>query len=343
MVKEVNKASRLRVAAIQLVSKLGNAEENMRHAMPFIKQAALQGAKLIVLPEMYLSGYAMVKRVWDLAEPEGGPIEQWLTGTSKRLGVYLGAGLIEAVGEDFYNTFVIAGPDGKVAGRVRKTQSEFMLFKAGDLNSHVIDTAIGRIGVGICADNHKTFLPKLMQEREVDILLMPHAWPIPYKLSRLISEKDIEDADDNARGYAALFAKMLGIPVIFVNHTGPMEGGRWLGILGRLMDAEHMRYAGYSAIVDSDISVKSRMGRDEGLLIADVTLDPARKVKGAIPDYGGWTHPGVALMRKIILPAEIGMGKLSYRFSAVRKQKARAASSRLKLYAESAPKVMNTI
>ncbi len=330
MAMEVKKASRLRVAAIQLVSKLGSAEENMRHAMPFIERAAGQGAKLIVLPEMYVSGYAMARQVWDLAEPEGGRTEQWLTGTSKRLGVYLGAGLVEAVGDDFYNTFVVAGPDGKVVGRVRKTQTEYILFKAGELDSHVIDTALGRIGVGICADNHKTFLPKLMQERDVDILLMPHAWPVPFKLSGLISEKDIRDADENARGYAALFAKMLGVPVVFVNHTGPMEGGRWLGILGRLMDAEHMRYAGSSTIVDSDLSVKSRLLREEGVLVADITLDPSRKIKGTIPDYGGWIHPGEPLLRKVILPVEIGRGKLAYSLSRERKGKARAISSEQK-------------
>jgi len=299
----------------------------MRHAMPFIEQAAREGARLIVLPEMYVSGYAMVKRIWDLAEPAGGPIEQWLTSTSKRLGVDLGAGLIESDGEDLYNTFVIAGPDGKVAGRVRKTQTEYMLFKAGELGSHVIATAIGRIGVGICADNHNTFLPRLMQEEGVDVLLMPHAWPVPYKLSGLISEKDIRDADENARGYAALFVKMLGVPVVFVNHTGPMEGGRWLGILGRLMDAEHMRYAGYTTIVDSDLSVKAQIGRDEGVLVADVNLDPSRKVKGAIPDYGGWIHPGEAILRTGLIPVESYLGKRSYRLSKERKQKALHVSS----------------
>lgn len=269
----------------------------------------------------------MVRAVWDLAEPEGGPIEQWLTGTSKRLGVYLGAGLIEAAGEDFYNTFVIAGPDGKIAGRVRKTQVEYMLFKPGELSSHVIDTLIGRIGVGVCADTHMTFLPKLMQEQGVDILLMPHAWPIPYKLSKLISEKDIKDADENARGYAALFVKMLGVPVMFVNHTGPIEGGRWAGILGGLMDAEHMRYAGYTTIVDSDLAVMAQTQLDEGVLISDVVLDPSRKVKGTIPDYGGWVHPGEALLRKVILPVEISCGKLGYRLSSERKRKASAVSS----------------
>jgi N-carbamoylputrescine amidase len=327
MATEVN-ARKLRVAAIQLVSKLGNVEENIRHATPYIDQAAREGARLVVLPEMYITGYAMTKQAWDRAEPAGGPMERWLTETSKRLGIYLGAGLVEAEGDDFYNMFVITDPEGKVVGRVKKTQSEFMLFKAGELSSHIVDTDIGRIGVGICADTHRTFLPKLMQEQKVDILLMPHAWPIPYKRSGLISEKDIRDADENARNYGSLFAKMLGIPVLFVNHTGPMEGGRWLGMLGRLIDAEHMRYAGYSAVVDSDLSVRSQLKLEEGILMADVTLDPSRKTAGTIPDYGGWTHPGVFLMRKVILPLEILMGKLNYRISGERKKKALAISSK---------------
>lgn len=319
-------AKKLRVATIQLISKLGNEKENIRHAMPYIEEAARLGAKLVVLPEMYVTGYAMTKQAWEHAEREGGPIERWLADTSKRLGIYLGAGLVMADSEDFYNTFLLVGPDGKVAGRVKKTQTEFMLFKAGELSSHIIDTPIGRIGVGICADNHKTFMPKLMQEQNVDILLMPHAWPIPFKRSSLISEKDIRDADENARGYGSLFVKMLGVPVLFVNHTGPMEGGKWAGLLGGLMDAEHMRYAGYTSIVDSDLSVRSQFWLEEGVLVEDVTLDPQRKAAGTIPDYGGWTHPGVFLMRKIILPFEIFRGKLSYRLSGERRRKALAIS-----------------
>lgn len=322
-----NKAVKLRVAAIQMALRLGKVEENMRHAMPLIEQAAGQGAKLVVLPEMCMTGYAMTKQLWDLAEPTCGPIEQWMGNTSKRLGIYLGAGLVAAEGEDFYNTYLITGPDGKVAGRVRKTQTEYIIFKAGALSSHIIDTAIGRIGVGICADTHKVFLPRLMQDRNVDILLMPHAWPAPYKTSKIINEQDIKATNENARGYAMMFAKMLGVPVVFVNHVGPLEGGRWAGILGGLIDAEHFRYAGCSTIVDSDLTVKVQAEQDERVIVADVTLDPSRKLKGEIPDHGGWVHPGDAIMRNIILPVEISRGKLIYRISAERKRKALSVSS----------------
>jgi N-carbamoylputrescine amidase len=314
----------LKVAAIQMTSRLGLVEENIGHATPMIEDAARQGAKLIVLPEMCMTGYTITKQVWDMAEPTGGPIEQWLTATSKRMGIYLGAGLVGCEGEDFYNTYLLADPQGKVAGRVRKTQTEYNFFKAGDTASHVIDTDIGRIGVGICADNHVVFMPKLMEEKSVDILLMPHAWPTPYRTSRLISEQDIKEQNDNAHEYALLLSKILGVPVVFANQTGPIEGGRWPGILGRALTAEHFRYPGLSAIVDSDRSIRARSGHDEGVIVADVAMDPARKHKAEIPDYGGWLHPGVFPMRKIVMPLEILRGKMSYRMSGERKRKALA-------------------
>lgn len=314
----------LTVAAIQMTSRLGMVEENIEHATPMIEDAARQGAKLVMLPEMCMTGYTITKQVWDMAEPAGGPIEQWLASTARRLGIYLGAGLAGCEGEDFYNTYLLADPQGKVVGRVRKTQTEYNFFKAGDIASHVIDTDIGRIGVGICADNHVVFMPKLMEEQSVDILLMPHAWPTPYRTSRLISEQDIKEQNDNAHEYALLLSKILGVPVVFANQTGPIEGGRWPGILGRALTAEHFRYPGLSAIVDSDRSIKAQLVHDEGIITADVAMDPARKHKAEIPDYGGWLHPGALPMRKIVMPIEIFRGKMSYRMSGERKRKALA-------------------
>jgi N-carbamoylputrescine amidase len=275
---------------------------------------------------MCLTGYTITKQVWDLAEPEGGPMEQWMTGTAKKHDVYLGAGLVEVDGEDYYNAYLVCGPDGRIVGRTRKTQTEFMFFKAGEIGSHIIETPIGRLGVGICADNHRTFFPKLMQEQGADILLMPHAWPAPYRTSRLISEKDVQETEKNARGYARLFAEILGVPVLFANQTGPLEGGRWPGLFGKLLNPEFFRYAGYSAIVDSDRSVKAQIEQGEGVITAEVTLDPSRKLKTDIPDHGGWIHPGNVIVRKLIMPIDIRRALRIYTTSSERRLKALTVS-----------------
>ena len=322
------KIPKLRVAAIQMVSKLGQTETNLKRSMPLIKQAAMEGAQLIVFPEMSAPGYTLTsKKVWDIAEPVGGPTEQWLKDTSKRMSVYIGMGLAEADGENFFNTFLISNPEGKIIGRVRKIQTEYILFKAGDLESHIVDTPLGRIGVGICADNHKVFLPELMQKRNVDLLLMPHAWPVPFKTSRIISRQDIIDTQEKQKNYARFYAKMLGIPVIFVNQIGSIEGEKWSGIMGMLMTPQYFRYGGFSTIVNSDLTTLAQLGQEKDIILADVTLDPSRKVKKEIKSYGGWLDQGNFLMRKVVLPLEIIRGKLNYSLSLKRKRKALAISS----------------
>ncbi|CAJ36139.1 carbon-nitrogen hydrolase family protein [Methanocella arvoryzae] len=318
--------NRLRVAAVQMRSEIGERESNLKRATPLIEKAAREGAQLVVLPEMAASGYSIENSMWIAAEPVDGPTVQWLKETAKRLGIYLGIGVEEAEGEDFYNTYVLASPDGRIAGKVRKVHTEYNIFKPGE-GSRIIDTEIGRIGIGICADNHYIDMPLEMQEKSIDLLLMPHAWPIPFKAAGVVKEEDVREQQENVKGYSQLFARMLGVPSVFVNAVGPIGPKRWEGILGRLIDPAVYRNAGYSSISDSDGSLLARLGPEEdGVIVADVTLDLTRKLKTAPVSYGGWLHPGDPLLRKVVMPAEICIAKLKYAVRPGRKAKARAVS-----------------
>ena len=312
----------LRVAAVQMKSEKGRRDENLKRAMPWLEQAVRDGAQLVVLPEMAASGYFIEKGMWDAAESVNGPTVAWLTGTSKKLGIYLGIGLEEAEGEDFYNTYVIASPDGKVAGKIRKKHTEYSIFRESH-DPRVIDTEIGRIGIGICADNHYVDMPLEMQEKSIDLLLMPHAWPIPFRAAGLVKAEDVLEQLENVKGYAQLFSRMLGVPSVFVNAVGPIGPERWEGILGRLMDPTIYRNAGYSTITDPDTSVLGQLGpEEEGVIVADVTLDQSLKVQMAPVSYGGWLHPGDPVFRKVVLPVEVCVAKLKYAIRSGRKAKA---------------------
>jgi N-carbamoylputrescine amidase len=306
-------SKRIRVAAIQIKSKLGQPEENIRHAIPYIEQAARENAQLVTLSEMCIPGYTLTRQVWQNSEPIGGSSERWLSDTARRLGIHLCAGLTQFEGEDFYNTYLVADPEGTIVGRVRKTQTEVAIHMAGSLDSHIFDTSLGQIGVGICSDNHMVSFARLMREKNIDLLLMPHASPIPYRTSNLIKESDISEAEGKVRDFAKFYAGLFGIPTVLVNQVGGIEGERWPGITGRLVIPEYFNYPGYSTIVDSDIVVVAQLQRQEGVIVADVTLDPTRKRCAPIPDYGGWIHPGSAIFRKIILAIDISWGKLHYR------------------------------
>jgi N-carbamoylputrescine amidase len=310
----------LRVAAVQIESKHGLIEANHAHAVPFIEEAVAAGAELVVLPELFASGYIPNKSIWDFAEPRGGPTATWLGQTSKRLGVWLGAGLIETDGQDFFNVFVVCGPDGCIAGTARKDNAEAFCFKRGR-GLHVIDTAISKIGVGICADNHFASLLARLQAEAVDLMLMPHAWPTPVRTTGLVSEQDIREQRAKPQQLAALYARCLGVPVVFLNGIGRMA--RLAGLLGRVMDPEVFRLEGRSRIIDSDGTLKVELGNEEGVMTADVTLDPARKRSLTPPSYRGWLHPGSAIARHVIIPLDIVFGVLSYTLDPLRRRRAR--------------------
>jgi predicted amidohydrolase len=73
----------VRVAAVQVESKHGRNEINRQHATAFIEQAAQAGAQLIVLPELFASGYMPNETLWDAAELPDGQTITWLKKTSQ--------------------------------------------------------------------------------------------------------------------------------------------------------------------------------------------------------------------------------------------------------------------
>lgn len=310
----------LTVAAIQLESKPGLLQTNHEHATLFIETAAHAGAQLVVLPELFASGYIPNEGLWSAAEPLQGPTIAWLQKLSQALGIYLGAGFIETDGLDFFNTFALATPQGTLAGIVRKTHAEAYCFKSVP-GSHVVATPFGKLGIGICADNHSVELPLEMQAESVDLMLMPHAWPTPYKAQGAVSEADLFEQREKPRQLAPLYNRLLGVPAIFVNQVGPLP--RMSGILGKFMNPAVFRLDGYSRIVDSDGQLLGELESQEGVLIADVHLNPTRKRACRPKSYGGWLHPGSTILRKVIIPLDETLGRLSYQLSVTRRAKAR--------------------
>jgi hypothetical protein len=104
--------------------------------------------------------------------------------------------------------------------------------------------------------------------------------------------------------------------------------GRLAGLLGRVMDPDVFRLQGGSRIIDSDGMLKAELGSGEGVIAADITLDPARKRSLKPPSYAGWLHQGSAIARNNIIPLDIAFGVLSYALDPNRRRTARRAASR---------------
>ncbi len=275
----------LKFGVVQIDSKVGNVSANLEHAGNLVHAAARQGAQIVLTPELMPCGYTLTEAIWNYAEPFNGRTVSWLTGLAKQSNIFLGTSYLEVEGEDFYNTFVLAAPDGSIAGRVRKNPPASLeaFFYRGGNDPHVIETALGRIGVGICFENLLYEHLREMQLACVDLILQPTAAgrPKPMKAG------DIELFDSMIQRCAPYHARALGVPVALADQTG-LINTELPGGFGEF----HSTFPGYSQIVDSDGVVKARMKDEEGVIVTEVVLSPERKHSKRPRCYGGmWAFP----------------------------------------------------
>lgn len=318
-----NGARALKVAAVQMESRNGDVQANLDRATGLVEEAAERGAELIALPEFMPNGYLYSKDIWETAEAGEGPTVRWLKEHSGRLGVWLGTSYLEAEGEDFFNTFVLTNPRGEEDGRVRKQTPAFAeaYFTRGDAGPHVIDSDLGRIGVGICYENQLAYIPRLMSSHSVDLMLMPHSAPSPMP-NPLFPRRYVEIYNQHLESIAPYYAQLLGIPVVMINKSGAWDSP--IPLLPFL--AQHSTFPGLSAIVDSDGALKARLGSEEGVIVEEVVLDPSRKT-GRVPAcHGRWARkePWVINLFRLVEAA----GSAWYGMSGERKRRALEISSR---------------
>jgi N-carbamoylputrescine amidase len=318
----------VKIGLIQNSPNVGAGIRNLESALPLIEAAAAAGARLIVLPELSASGYRPATGIWRAAEAAGGPTERWMRDAARALGAYLCAGYLETDGTDFFNTYTVAGPDGRVLGRVRKespSMGETYLFR-GESGSHVLETPIGRIGIGICNDNHMAYLPARLRTGGAELLLMPHAWPFPSAPSKLVSREDIERQRANMFELAARYARGLGIPAVFTNLSGSLEmgGERSPGFLGALLPPpERYVFPGYGALHGGGGEIlRSREG-GEGWIVGEVVLGGGARPETPMPAYGRRVYPGHS--DSGILRLYERLGRRDYVRSSARRKAAREA------------------
>lgn len=164
----------------------GSREENLADAASSIREAAAQGAELILLPELHLGPYfCQTERCdyFDLAEPIPGPTSQAFAGLAKELGVVIVGHLFEKRAPGvFHNTAIVLDKDGSLAGTYRKMHIpddpgfyEKFYFTPGDLGFTPIDTQVGKLGVLVCWDQWFPEAARLMALAGAEILLYPTA------------------------------------------------------------------------------------------------------------------------------------------------------------------------
>jgi len=171
----------VRVAAIQMESAAGDKEANFSKIVRFAEQAASRGAMVVVCPECCLTGYWFLRKLTvpqleALAEPvPDGPSCRRLLALALRLGITVGAGLVESAGKGvLYNTYVVAMPDGRIVRHRKLHAFEHPAVRSGGEYT-VFDTPHGfRAALLICYDVNIVENVRIVALRGAEVLLAPH-------------------------------------------------------------------------------------------------------------------------------------------------------------------------
>lgn len=269
----MTKPTHLKVALVQQ-SNTDNAQDNMAKSIAGIRDAASQGAKLIVLQELHRSLYFCQTEdvdVFDLAESIPGPSTDTLGALAKELNVVIVSSLFEKRATGLYhNTAVVLETDGSIAGKYRKMHIpddpgfyEKFYFTPGDLGFEPIQTSVGKLGVLVCWDQWFPEAARLMAMAGAEILIYPTAigWDPRDEKDEQTRQKDAWVISQRAHAVAN------GVPVISCNRVGHESDPSG--------QSEGIQFWGNSFIAgpQGEILAEANNG-DEQLLV--VELDQAR-------------------------------------------------------------------
>jgi len=171
----------VKVASVQFNHKPGDKQYNLGVIENFSREAAAKNVKIIVFPEMCITGYWHVrnlkkKQIIELAENlETGKSVRQLQKLSKKLNIMIGAGLIEKTKEDkLYNTYVVASPDGRTFSH-RKLHCFISPYMDSGNEYTVFETPFGfKGGILICWDNNLIENVRVIALMGADVLIAPH-------------------------------------------------------------------------------------------------------------------------------------------------------------------------
>lgn len=223
MLKKQFKAACLQIKAMDVV----NYTEAERQILDMIAEACEKGAELIILPECAYPSYyigndrkAFTRSMGHLPEVIGAISEQAL-----KQGVYIASGFLAMENDRLYNLGILWGPDGKEIGRVRKSNMWHFDSKYVGYGKEyeVFDTAIGKIGMIICADGRAPEISRILALKGAEILIdmanLVTSGKDPAKLSNPQVEYMLP-ARAKENGLWILMADKVGIEAGTVLNTG---------------------------------------------------------------------------------------------------------------------------
>lgn len=176
---------KVKIGIIQMQSKLADVTENIERAKQKIKEVANQGAQVICLPELFATGYDLVKleeKIAEMSIETYSYVKEEMSQAAKDNEVYLIApfGEVKDVPGIVYNSAFLFDDEGNEVGSFQKSHLwalERLYFKEGT-EYPVFDTKYGKIGLLICYDAGFPEPSRILCLKGAEIVFYPSAWRV---------------------------------------------------------------------------------------------------------------------------------------------------------------------
>lgn len=226
----------IKVATVQMDAMPAPVTERLQRAEGIVSQAAQAGAQLVVLPELFNTGYAYTDKNYELAEPLDGVTSAWMKATAARLGIHLAGALLLLDSGEIYDTMLLFSPSGQM-WRYDKNYPwawERAYFR-GRRGMTVAQTELGDLGLMICWDlGHRNMWQQYAGKADMIVIAScpPDAQSASYAFPN--GEKvDFNDVgavnsmkDVGSRFFGEMVnqqARWLGIPVVNSGASGYVQ------------------------------------------------------------------------------------------------------------------------
>lgn len=241
------------VAVAQVPAKLGDVRANLDAMAGYMREAAAAGARLLVFPECYLSGYMFDDRASALGAAIGTDSAEMreMAKLCAEHRIEIIVGFLEASGDELYNSAAVIGADG-VIGIHRKRHLPFLgadrfVDEPPGTELSLFDTTVGKVGVAIC---YEIRFPEIMRSLALagaDFIALPTNWPVQ---SAILAEQ--------------------------FTRVRAAENFIYLLVANRADEEGDATFLGQSQIIDPLGAVIGNSGRTQGLLTASVDVARAR-------------------------------------------------------------------
>ncbi|MDD2765197.1 MAG: carbon-nitrogen hydrolase family protein [Opitutaceae bacterium] len=255
---------KVKIAGVQFAGLQGEKSRNIAVAERMIRDAAAQGAQIVITPEVALTGFVGGERERPLAEPIPGATAERFRRLAQELGVYLLIGMSELADGEIRNAMPVFSPHGEMMGVMRKVHINKWETGDGWRNGSAFPvwdfktpTGQFRGGIAICYDVEVPESTRILMLEEVDVIFNPMAAAAPSAMTNI------------RRGLLRTRAFENEVFLFMVNHAAP-------------------RHNGHSMVFDYEGNIVREMDEKEGVFVQELDLDALNKYRAT--GYYGFHH-----------------------------------------------------